>query len=285
MNGFRSLVGAAIAASFALFALPAAADTTTLEGGCEFRGGVDCTGSCKLGFDAACNVQLSASCTGKCDVTPPSCSASCQGSCTANCNAQPGTFTCQGQCSADCQGTCGAHCSASSSDGTTQADCNAKCEASCKATCEGKCSGTPPTATCDAKCQGSCTASCDAEGNIDCNVKCQAAGAAQCNADLTASCNTKCTSQGVVVCNGVIQDFVDDAKAAADWVAAHVTYSASSSGSCTGNTCSGEAQAQASTKCSATPGPVDGGLAFLGGAFALTGVSVARRRAKKSRAR
>src|SRR3954464_15357270 len=61
MNGFRSLVGAAIAASFALFALPAAADTQTLEGGCEFRGGVDCTGSCKLGFDAACNVQLAAS--------------------------------------------------------------------------------------------------------------------------------------------------------------------------------------------------------------------------------
>jgi hypothetical protein len=89
----------------------------------------------------------------------------------------------------------------------------------------------------------------------------------------------------MVVCDGVVQDFVNDAKAAADWVASHVTYSASASGSCSGNECSGQAEASASSKCSSAPGPVDGGLAFLGGAFALTAAGVVRRRVRRSRSR
>jgi hypothetical protein len=107
----------------------------------------------------------------------------------------------------------------------------------------------------------------------------------------------KCTSGGVVTCdNGtkqVIQEFVADAKAAADWVAQHITYSGEASASCSstanGGQCSAQAQGQASSKCAAAPHAVqtasDGGIALGAGsvlAVALIGGTIRRRRARKA---
>lgn len=277
----RLLLSLACTLGLATIAAPALADKQTLEGGCEFQGGADCTASCSGDLTVYCDVQLAAQCTGSCNVKPPSCDVKCSGGCTAACNADPGNFTCEGHCGADCQGTCDAHCSASTDGATSQADCKAKCQSSCKAQCEGECKGTPPNATCDAKCSASCTGECDAETNISCNVKCQAAGSAKCQADAKAQCTGNCSAHGVVVCNGVVQELVDDAKAAADWISHHVTYSASAEAHCSGNTCEASANAQAKSSCAASPIGSDHGeasFAVLFGAVALTGARSIRRK-------
>src|SRR5439155_18519297 len=122
----RTLLALAFASASALVALPAAADTTQLEGGCEFQAGADCTASCAGDLSVYCDAQVSGNCVGGCDVTPPQCSASCQGSCTGDCTANPGNFDCAAHCEGDCSGTCDAHCSASSDGTSSQADCVAK---------------------------------------------------------------------------------------------------------------------------------------------------------------
>jgi hypothetical protein len=103
---------------------------------------------------------------------------------------------------------------------------------------------------------------------------------ASCTASAHAQCNGNCSAHGVVVCNGVVQQLVDDAKAAADWVASHVTYSASASASCTGNTCTAQAQASASSSCAAAPGETHGeaGLLAIATALVASGIRRVRRR-------
>lgn len=282
-----ALLAAAVALSIpSLFVVsPAAADTATLEGGCEYRGGIDCKTSCtNLSFDAICNADLSVSCQGQCSAAADvSCTASCQGSCKATCDVDPGKFTCKGQCTGQCGATCDAKCSASTNGATSQADCKAKCQACCNGSCEGTCSGTPPSATCDARCQASCSGDCRGEANVACQVDCQSKGFVQCKASYTGSCSTKCDSQGVVVCNGAAREFVDDVKAALDWVKQHVTFSGDSQASCSGNTCQASASGQASTKCAATPGEQTGDGLLLGGMGVAAVAFVVGRRRRRAR--
>jgi MYXO-CTERM domain-containing protein len=104
---------------------------------------------------------------------------------------------------------------------------------------------------------------------------------ASCTANAKAQCTGNCSAHGVVVCDGVVQQLIDDAKAAADWVAAHVTYSASASASCSGNTCTAQAQAEAKSSCAAAPGGTqngEAGLLAIAAAFAATAVRKLRRR-------
>jgi hypothetical protein len=281
LTRFALATSAAVAAAL-FFSAPARADVQQLDGGCEFKGGVDCTSTCTTDtFEVICDADLSVSCQGMCSGTATaSCNTSCQSSCTGACTANPGMFTCSGECEGDCDAKCMGECQAHTDGATSQADCEGKCNASCKGRCEGSCNGTPPSATCDVKCQASCSGDCTAQANFACQVQCASNGFVSCQTNYKSTCNTKCNAQGVVVCNGVVQQFVDDVNAAKAWIAAHVTYSGEASGSCMGNTCMGQASGQVSSKCSAAPLGTDGGagLALGGGVLAIAAAGIARRR-------
>ena len=113
-------------------------------------------------------------------------------------------------------------------------------------------------------------------------MKCQVNAQASCTANAKAQCTGNCSAHGVVVCNGVVQDLVNDAKAAADWVAQHVKFEASGSASCTGNTCTAQGEASAKSSCAAAPGETqngEAGMLVIAGALAMTAARKLRRRA------
>ncbi len=273
----------------------ARATVSQLSAECAFQGGLDCQASCgKVTFEASCDAELAASCRGQCNASADvSCAGTCQGSCQADCTAHPGTLTCQGRCSTQCGADCDAHCTgsaaATSTAASAQADCKAKCRASCNASCDASCSGTPPSADCAALCQGSCSGQCSAKANIDCQVSCQATGHASCVAKANADCSANCTAHGgVLVCNGEVQAFLDTVESAVAWLEQHVVVNATSSSSCSGNTCQAQASASVSSKCSAAPVPATsmGGLASAAGAeLGLVGLACLAGGARKRRGR
>lgn len=75
--------------------------------------------------------------------------------------------------------------------------------------------------------------------------------------------------------------FQKDIDAAKAWLEAHGYASASSSGSCSGNMCSGQAQAEAGTKCSLPTGP--GGTSGSGLVAGLVGLAYGVSRLRRRR--
>jgi hypothetical protein len=113
-------------------------------------------------------------------------------------------------------------------------------------------------------------------------VECQASGFAKCEADLQGGCEAQCTSpDGALFCDGQYIDAGDQLRNCLDYLEGvlqiDVEGYASASGECSGNTCSGEAEAGIS--CSASPSSASkSGLGALAGVVLGLGLLVARRR-------
>jgi MYXO-CTERM domain-containing protein len=110
---------------------------------------------------------------------------------------------------------------------------------------------------------------------MDCQVECQAAGSARCEAELQGGCELQCEEpEGAIFCDGEYVDHGGHAEECIDalnaFLESHVQ--ASSSASCSGNSC--EAEAKASCQCSVPgrrgaptwPALVAAALAALAGA-------------------
>ena len=247
---------AAVLVSFAVtfVSASASADVTKLKGGCEFRGGADCSGSCSnISFEASCNIDLAVTCQGQCNVDANvSCTGSCGGTCEADCNVKPAEFSCAGHCATQCGGTCEAQCTESTSGATSKADCKAKCDTCCRTECEGSCTATPGSADCKTKCSASCKGECKGEANIGCQVDCQSKGSASCQATAKGNCSVNCNTNGMIVCDNSVKEFVKSLEDAKAWITAHVTYSGQAS--CTGNEC----KASGTLSCATSPATSDG---------------------------
>lgn len=245
---------------------------------CKVEVGAACKAKCTpVSFEAACHAQLQASCDGNCTATLPSCQGSCEGTCSGNCTANPGSFDCEANCKGTCNGKCDGQC-ASSANAT---ECKASCEATCSGQCTGKCTGTPPSAECNAKCQASCQGSCTAEAHMDCQIQCQASGLAECKTNLQGGCEVECDQpEGALFCNSSYIDRGGNAQECIDALNAFLTshVDASASGSCSGNTCKGEASCKCS-RVAPTP-PTNFGAFTVAGLTALA--IAARRRSRKS---
>jgi hypothetical protein len=243
---------------------------------CEVKAGVECKAECTpIRFEAACAAELYVDCAGSCEGTA---SATCTGSCDvagceARCTANPGEFNCSVDCAAQAEAHCSGECSAAANKG----ECQASCKATFSGRCDSHCEGTPPSATCKARCEASCQGKCEAEANVDCHVTCQSDGYVDCKADLKGGCELDCDSESAMFCDdnyvdhgGNLQKCIDALKAEIN-----ITVDASASGECSGNQCSGEAEA--SCACSAPARSDASGLAWLG-ALGVLGAVCARRR-------
>jgi MYXO-CTERM domain-containing protein len=295
---FLALAGALAAASFVTPAGAAsiadcgqinvdATETCTAE----VKGG--CTAQCTpIHFEAACAGKLEAECETSCSKLPDvSCTGSCQADCNTQCTVTPAQFSCEGSCTAKCEGTCSAKCSGTASarttDGGASADAKGECMASCKSTCggecHGSCTGTPATADCQGKCAASCKGSCTADLNMDCQTTCQSKSYVSCQAELEGGCKTQCTQpEGALFCNGQYVDHGGNAQSCIDALNAYLKakVDVSATGSCSGNTCQG--QASISTKCSVTTPAQSTDTTGAGAALgALVGLGAAARRRRR----
>lgn len=262
------------------------ADTVSLEGSCEYRGGVECTASCgNISFEASCDVELAAACRGRCTANAEaSCSGSCQGTCEGACTANPGNFSCQGSCTGQCAADCDAQCSASTNGASSQADCNAKCKAACNGSCDANCTGDAPQVDCKTRCQASCNGQCTAKANVNCQVGCQVNGHADCVTRANADCSANCqTHGGVVVCDGAVQAFVETVEAARAWLAQHLVITASGGSSCTNNSCEAHGSASASTKCSMSSAPPVTSAGAVGAEMGVFGLALLIGKARRRR--
>jgi MYXO-CTERM domain-containing protein len=287
------LLGAAgLAASFG-FASQAHAKGIEECGDLYFKGSgqVSCElevdpGECKvhcepLAFEAECAAKLEVSCSGGCNLNAD---VECKGSCEASCNASctPGEFDCEGHCEAGCTADCDAQCSAAANKG----ECRASCEASCQAECSGSCTADPPE--CQAGCQASCEGQCKAEINMDCQVSCQSEGYVNCKAELQGGCEAQCESpDGALFCDGQWVQTTNVDECADAIIAAfqiEIEGYANAEGECSGNECSGSAEAGCS--CSAPGGnsDTDFSLGFLALGMAVAGIAGARRVARRKSA-
>jgi hypothetical protein len=280
---FALVAGAAVLAA----APSARADIFSDCGGAVFQGNETCTadvsGSCDLAcqppnLQVACDAQLEASCSGGCNATVPSCQTTCEGGCTGKCTTNPGNYSCNADCSATCEGSCSGAC-ASAADQTT---CTGQCHASCASRCNTQCSGTPPTADCMGQCALSCQGSCSGQANVSCDVNCQAMGSASCTAQLQTKCTGGCNAHTAIFCNGNFINAQDADSCVADLKSLfHITVSGytSSSSSCDGGTCQGQAAAGGEISCAMAPSgepPLSGGLLGLG--VGMIAIGAARRR-------
>jgi MYXO-CTERM domain-containing protein len=246
---------------------------------CEAVAGVDCKTRCEqVSFEAACQGNLEAGCSTQCEGTPPTveCTGSCESDCQGTCEVQPAEFSCSGDCQATCEGDCSAQCGGDAGDATCQGQCSASCEGQCSVSCEGQ----PADATCEAQCSASCEGSCTVDGTFSCETTCQTEGYASCEAELQGGCEVQCDDpDGAIFCDGQYVDRGDNFQKCMDALkdVVNVEVQASSSGSCEGNSCEG--QAQATCQCT-TPGRRAGDSTLFGalGALALAGAVGLRRR-------
>jgi len=187
------------------------------------------------------DIDVVASCAGKCDatVTGPSAKVECepgklQGECSANCKGtcdMKAAAECKGTCSGSCDvkfsGTCGGKCDGkcdgkamdAKANGTCNGKCDGKCDANASGSCGGKCEGSCQM-TAEAKCDGTCTGGCSAEMKAP---KCTGEMtppkmSAECKAKCDAKANAKisCTQARVAV----KVEGATDAKLVADFKAA-----------------------------------------------------------------
>ena len=222
------------------------------------------------------NIDLAAdgsvTCTGTIDAN---CSATCVSKCTGGCTA--GSFSCQGSC----EGDCNTHCSTQCSSDAHQDECTASCKQTCGASCQGSCSGSPPSCT-PVSCQAACQGSCQAQANFTCDISCQEMGYASCQSNVTGGCNTQCSSPaGALFCNGqFINIDPTQLQACEAQLTAELNITFSASGSCSGNSCTGQAAASCGQ---IAPGAVPMSEGFLAVGLGAGIVGAVRRRVRKAK--
>ncbi|MBK8252841.1 MAG: hypothetical protein IPK82_09250 [Polyangiaceae bacterium] len=158
-------------------------------------------GECRVDVDA------SADCYAKCDVSgqctpgelevqcePGKLAGSCSGSCSGSCEG--GTIACQGECSATCTGSCNAECIGKCDGADSTGVCNGECVGQCRGTCDGTCSGSCTYQ--ELTCEGTCTGNCSVEFQEPyCTGK-----IVEPSCDLDAECKAQCEAsiQAEAVC-------------------------------------------------------------------------------------
>lgn len=242
----------------------------------------DCDLTCSpITVEAACAVQLEASCDASCPKVPSvSCTGSCEADCTGECNVKPAEFDCSASCKADATAKCDAQCSSDADQG----QCKASCQATFAAKCDASCTGKPGSASCEAKCQGRCEGSCTAQTQLECQVDCQGRGYAECKATVSGGCKGDCSNpRGALFCdgqyvdhNGTVDECIAALKAALPTI--YVDASAQGESSCTGNTCEASGSANASASCAFSRGNAAGGAGGVMALIGLAGAVVMRRR-------
>ena len=239
--------------------------------------GVTCEGQCTV---PSCSAKLYGGCKGQCTATLPSCQASCSATCEGDCSASA-NFDCNVNCNATCKGNCSGTCQSKCQANNTGADCQAECEGTCKATCEGECSAScsgNAQVDCKGTCAASCQGSCNGQARLDCELTCSPPSAyVSCQGGCTAACKTE---KGALFCDTNYVDYNNNldscVNALKDALNIQVSGYASSSGSCSGNSCQGEAKAGGSASCAMArlgshKGAV-GGLLLLGAVGLVAGV-------------
>ena len=248
----------------------------------------DCDVSCSpVSVEAVCAVQGEATCEGSCPQVPSvTCTGSCEGTCAADCKVKPAEYDCSTKCNADASAKCDAQCNASND----KAHCQASCKATFSANCDTSCTGHEGSVDCDAVCKGRCEGSCTAQTKLECQVSCQSNLSAACETKVQGGCQADCSNpKGALFCNGQYVDHngtVDDCVNAIEnlFPTITITASGSSSGDCSNNTCSGQAEGSASANCAFSPRSASG--SDLAGGFALFAavgaVCMRRRRQRKA---
>jgi hypothetical protein len=235
----------------------------------ETSGG--CTAKCTpISIEAACAGKLDVTCNGQCTGTAEAtCTASCDvTACEAHCNADPPSFSCQGECEANLDADCTAQCSSDAN----QSQCVASCKATASSKCEGSCTGTKGSVDCQANCQAVCEGECTAKANFNCEIDCASSGYVQCETDMKGGCEAQCTKpEGALFCNGSYVDTNNNLQSCIDALKAELNITATGSASCSGNSCQAEGQAAAS--CAVAPAQTHStgsiaGLGLLVGALA-----------------
>ena len=252
--------------------------TVEVEGGCEGQ----CT---PVTVQAACAGELELGCRGRCDVDAElSCTATCNiASCVAECDIDPPEFDCTAECNVQAEAECAGQCEADAD----RRQCEASCKATYSASCDASCQGTPPSASCQAKCEARCEADCSARANVDCQVACQAEGYVACETRVQGGCEVACSRpEGALFCDGQyvdpereLQECIDAIEARLD---IEVEARGSASSDCSGNTCSGDVEGEASASCDLGSGaPGAGAPGALGLLLAAAGAAGARLRRKR----
>jgi hypothetical protein len=132
--------------------------------------------------------------------------------------------------------------------------------------------------TCQAACQGSCTA----QANLSCQINCQASGSASCEANYTGGCQATCSEpQGALFCNGqYVNVNATNFEACTQQLASLLNINVSAEGSCSGNTCSGQAAASCGQ---IAPGAMPMSEGFLALGFGLGIAGAVRRRVRNAK--
>ena len=213
---------------------------------CKVDTGLACEAECT---PVSCSGKLYVGCQGNCKATLPSCETTCNADCTGKCTANA-NFDCTGECNTSCEGTCVGNCQTKCASNSTGTNCQAECEGSCKATCHGECDASctgSASADCQGKCTASCTGSCNGQARLTCQADCQANGYLACTGGCKASCQR--TGEGGLFCDGQYVDDGGHLQSCIDAIEAAlptITVDSSATGSCSGNSCQGEAKASAS---------------------------------------
>lgn len=237
-------------------------------------GGVTDNGPCgNFDFSAglSCKVEVSGGCTAQC--TPFKFEVACTGKCNATadtkCTNDCGT-QCVAQCDPkllDCYAGCHTECDQPTTDQCTQKHPNEDCVTMAKAQCDTRCKEAckVPSNNCEEHCNRCCTGACTTQVNFDCDFSCRA--------ELKGSCQAHCDKpEGAIFCNGQYVN-ASDVKSCLSYLATKgikVDVSATASGSCSGDSCNGQASVKASG-CAAAPGSNDG----VAGALGVIGVALA----------
>lgn len=157
-------------------------------GGCQVN--VDATAACNAKCDVSgkCTpAQLEAKCEpGKLAGT---CTAQCSGSCTAKAGA---TVQCDGACGATCNGDCAGNCAVKDANGKCAGRCDGNCNGTCSGTCDVKAGA---MVQCDGSCRGDCSVALEAphcEGKLtppecDLDVDCESSCRAQVQAEAVCT--------------------------------------------------------------------------------------------------
>ncbi len=185
----------------------------------EARAGVEACGGMRLESAARCELVISASCEGQCDldVYKKACATELRTVCDSDCQAAPEaecSTDCSEICEADCSNgvslicvhncfdECVGSCSAACADADDPSQCRASCEATCNGSCDEQCAIVEPDDSCLKHCLECCDGSCRAIANMDCQITCQTEEFESCEVGLAAECDGGCQADGTLFCDG-----------------------------------------------------------------------------------
>jgi hypothetical protein len=111
-------------------------------------------------------------------------------------------------------------------------------------------------------------------------VKCQEQGSADCESSLTGGCQAQCSQpEGALYCNGQYVT-TPDVQSCLDQLSAELNIQLSASGSCSGNSCTGQASASCGQIAPGAMPPITESV--FGLVFGVGALGAVRRRSRKN---